>query len=408
MSGLIEVSQAGGANRTIGKADLLEALSRARAQVGAAWSPQKVDLVAGVSEQILKGRGLSAGPGVVHFAFWTRKGALRKLLADAQARLPADCLARPRGLVFHLPPQNVETVFLYSWVISYLAGNANLTRLPTSLGADMAALLDLFQTALADAGDVSQLFVRYPVSDDLNRALSAVSDARLVWGGNEKVRAFAPLPLRNGGKAVWFGDRRSLAMVHGPGLASLDANARRDLAERLHNDIFVFDQMACSSPQRLFVVGDPKLHGMAVSALMGDLAQTADARRSAPATGHVIRKMVAAMALSAEGMARAVTRHSNALTTVDTNSMAGHAPVGGGFLDVIYVAAPRDIYPALTEDVQTATHFGFSKDTLREFARDLPAFGVTRIVPVGQALDFDVIWDGYDLFAELTSLLRVA
>jgi len=298
-------------------------------------------------------------------------------------------------------------VFLYSWVISYLAGNANLTRLPTSLGGQMSGLLDLFQHALAACSDRSQFFVRYPVDGSTNRDLCAMSDARLVWGGDEKVRAFAPLPLRNGGKSLWFGDRRSLAIVRGAAIASLTAAERRDIAQRLHSDIFVFDQMACSSPLRLYVVGDEAAHGAATDALMADLSSAALSHGTAPPTGHVIHKMVASMAIAARGGGRHIMRHSNALTTLVKSGHFDTVPVGGGFLEVVFRGALEEIGRDLSENVQTAVHFGFEAVELERFAQGLPPFCVTRIVPVGQALDFDSVWDGYDLPAELTRLLRI-
>jgi hypothetical protein len=34
--------------------------------------------------------------------------------------------------------------------------------------------------------------------------------------------------------------------------------------------------------------------------------------------------------------------------------------------------------------------------------------GVSRWAPIGTALDFDFIWDGYDIPFELTRLIRVS
>src|ERR1700734_2938498 len=66
-----------------------------------------------------------------------------------------------------LPPQKVETVFLYSWALSYLAGNANIVRLPQAISTRMRAIVDLFLERLEAAGDESQLFVHYPSQGDL-------------------------------------------------------------------------------------------------------------------------------------------------------------------------------------------------------------------------------------------------
>ncbi len=404
---MIEVSQPGGGSRRVLLADFLPALAGARHRVVPAFDAGRVELVAALSSRILKLRPGRTSPGVTHFAYWTRRAALRAMAVDAAARTPLQCIARPRGVVFHLPPQNVETVFLYSWLISFLAGNANVTRLPTDLGADMEALLDMFIAALAETGDRSQFFVRYPVSEQTNREISASSDARVVWGGDAKVEAFSHLPLRKGGKSIWFGDRRSLALVDGSAVAGLDAAGRRELAGRLHNDIFVFDQMACSSPQRLYVVGDRAAHANALTAFMKDLSDEAIARGSLPASGHAIQKMVSSMGLAARGRVDQVTRYSNALTTVVAKRVDEYVVVGGGFLEIAFVPSLQAIHASLTEGTQTAVHFGFSSEALDAFARALPPYCLTRIVPIGQALNFDVVWDGYDLMTELTSLLRI-
>ena len=87
-----------------------------------------------------------------------------------------------------------------------------------------------------------------------------MSDGRVVWGGDAKVALFAPLPLRNGGKSIWFGDRFSFSTINGAAVDKLDDAAIKALAKKLHNDIFVFDQMACSSPHALYVVGEAADH----------------------------------------------------------------------------------------------------------------------------------------------------
>jgi hypothetical protein len=206
---------------------LLAKLDAARQSLAAPFAPQRVDLVASVAETLLGPRRSTASGPAAHFAFWTRRAALGKLAASFAARVPQHALARPRGLVFRLPPQNVETVFLYSWALAYLAGNANIVRLPHEISARMRAIVDLFLERLEAAGDESQLFVHYPSQGDLGAKISARSDARVVWGGDAKVALFAPLPLRNGGKSIWFGDRFSFSTISGAALDGLDDAALR-------------------------------------------------------------------------------------------------------------------------------------------------------------------------------------
>src|SRR5277367_837483 len=194
---------------------LMSRLGEARRGLSTPFVAERLDLVAAVAETLLDPRRATASGPAAHFAFWTRRAALTKLATSFAARLPDNTLARPRGLVFHLPPQNVETVFLYSWVLSYLAGNANIVRLPHEISARMRAIVDLFLERLQAAADETQLFVHYPSQGDLGAKISASSDARVVWGGDAKVALFAPLPLHNGGKSIWFGDRFSFTTISG-------------------------------------------------------------------------------------------------------------------------------------------------------------------------------------------------
>jgi hypothetical protein len=404
----ITINSPGGRALELAPDAFVARLTEARGQVEAPFSDARLALAAEVGTTILRRGGQQVSPAVVHFAYWTRSAALKRLAGEFRERLPSGCQARPIGLVFHLPPQNVETVFLYSWMLSYLAGNANVVRLPTALGEEMRSLLDLFLAAFERAGETSQLFVNYPSASDLSVRISAESDARIVWGGDAKVRAFADVPLRLGGKSVWFGDRFSLSALNGPALASLDAKGRRSLAEAFYNDVYVFDQMACSSPHVVYVAGDRNAHGEAVLALLQSVAEVAREKQVVPATGHAIRKMVEAFASAGRGDADSLYWGDNLLTAAEVVSPEHtERRVGGGYLEYRFIPHLEALEPVLREHHQTLTYFGFTRDEMFTFAGRRADPGLTRIVPVGQALDFDFVWDGYDLPRELTRLVRV-
>src|SRR5262249_26287043 len=154
---------------------------------------------------------------MAYFSHWIRRSAIRNLEASFNAGKAADTLCAPRGVVLHMPPRNVETIFLFSWVLSYLAGNMNVVRLPSQLSDAVMSAVELLATRLDGSG--THPFIRYEPSETVNAALSHCSDARIVWGGDEKVRTFERLPLRNGGKAIWFGDRYSYSVLSGRALA---------------------------------------------------------------------------------------------------------------------------------------------------------------------------------------------
>ncbi|HEX9168360.1 MAG TPA: acyl-CoA reductase [Roseiarcus sp.] len=388
---------------------LLTKLDEVRHRLAAPFAAERIDLVARVAETLLGPRRSTASGPAAHFAFWTRRAALSKLAASVAARVPPNTLARPRGLVFHLPPQNVETVFLYSWALSYLAGNANIVRLPHQISARMRAIVDLFLERLQDAGDDSQLFVHYPPQGDLGAKISALSDARVVWGGDAKVALFAPLPFRNGGKSIWFGDRFSFSTIKGEALEKLDEPALRALAKKLHNDVFVFDQMACSSPHALYVVGDAAEHSATVQRLLDASALEWTMDDPAGRVGHAIGKMTAAFYAAANGRASSVNwRNTNLTSFVASAPERQDLRVGGGFLGVVFVRALAEVASFIREADQTITYFGWERGEIEAVAASRTGPGVSRWAPIGTALDFDFIWDGYDIPFELTRLVRIS
>lgn len=405
---LITFFGANGAQTQIGTKALHERLETSRSHLVAPFAAERIDLVVSVSDAILK-RKDPISSFVKHFGFWTRRAALSRLKQDFSRRHLAQTLSRPRGLVFHLPPKNVETVFLYSWVLSFLAGNANVVRLPKEISADMRWICDLFLTVLATADDRSQWLIHYPSDSDLGQTISALSDARVVWGGDAKIKAFEAIPLRNGGKAIWFGDRFSLCVLDGGTVARQSAAERQDLAHRLFNDIFVFDQMACSSPHVLYVVGDAVRHLDGIKALLETLARVAADKGESPATGHQIAKMVQAFSSAAAGLSSEVSWRNSTLTSaVAAREERSEQRVGGGFLSVVFIPSLEVLNGFLRDHDQTVTHFGFPAEIIRKVAETHTALGVSRWTPVGSALDFDSVWDGYDLLFELTRLIRVA
>ena len=45
---------------------------------------------------------------------------------------------------------------------------------------------------------------------------------------------------------------------------------------------------------------------------------------------------------------------------------------------------------------RTVSYFGFTKDQLKYFLLNNNLLGIDRVVPIGKALEIDIIWDGYE------------
>lgn len=56
---------------------------------------------------------------------------------------------------------------------------------------------------------------------------------------------------------------------------------------------------------------------------------------------------------------------------------------------------------------QTLSHYGFGQDEMRSFVALLNGRGINRIVPIGNALMFNRIWDGNDLLQAFTRKVTI-
>ena len=253
------------------------------------------------------------------------------------------------------------------------------------------------------------MFLHYPSQGDLGGEISARSDARVVWGGDAKVALFAPLPLRNGGKSIWFGDRFSFSTINGSALETLDEPALRVLAKKLHNDVFVFDQMACSSPHAVYVVGAAATHAAAVRRLLDASALEWTMEDPKAHIGHAIGKMTAAFYAAGNGRASSVNWQN---THPDQHrgeraGASGYSGRRGLPQHRLHPLARRGAWLHPRGD-QTITYFGWSAGRSKRSPHPASAPACRAGRRLGTALDFDFVWDGYDIPFELTRLIRVS
>jgi hypothetical protein len=404
----VDVYRGNGSFQPLPLPDLLDQLDRCRANVVAPFSPERIAIITELSARLLADRRIVERPALAYFAHWTRRSAIRDLASRFQATMASDTLAAPRGVVFHIPPKNVETIFLFSWISSYLVGNANIVRLPSGCAAPIMCAVDVL-VELTSSRRTSELFICYPAQASVNEAVSRSSDVRIVWGGDEKIRAFESLPLRNGGKSLWFGDRYSYAVIFGDALPSAGTSEQTTLAKSLATDIFTFDQMGCSSPHKIYVVGNPEDHGPGIVSLVEAVRSEAHRRGVQIPASHAIRKFTEALVLAGTERGTSIpSRSAELISVVVPHLRRAEDRVGGGFIVIEFISKMADLLEVVRPSDQTLSHYGFGKADLVDFAKVATLTGISRIVPIGQALSFDSVWDGYDLLRELTRTIRVA
>lgn len=371
----------------------------------------QLDFAAALSRALTSSPASRQHPELMALGFWLRPAHLRRLV-DRVLSDHAHTVLQPRGLGLHIAPGNVDTIFVYSWMLSLLCGNRSIVRLSSRPSEQTTLLLAMLQPLLEDpawrAVARSVAFVRYAHDDAITARLSARCDLRVVWGGDATVQAVRAVPLPAHATELCFPDKFSLTLLRADAVADAEGPALAALARALANDAYTFGQQACSSPRLVLWLGDQAQTERARSRLWPPVE--AAARQMAHGLGMAdhLNTAVAVdlLALQADvhiAPGPALVRR----VWLDNPAVHAEAHGGGGLFHEAGLATLDDLPPLLSRRVQTVSHHGFSRDELLQFCRRHTLRGIDRMVPVGQALAFGPVWDGTDLWRAFTREIDV-
>jgi hypothetical protein len=363
------------------------------------------------SRRLLKPDLARRHPELGSLGFFLRKGELSRAVERLGDGVGGNRRA-PRGLVLHFPPANVDTIFVYSWALSALAGNHNIVRVSARSAGAAQTVLEALNDVLAGAHPTiaqTQRMVTYDRDDAVTGALIGACDLRVLWGGDESVNLLRKYPVRPLARDLAFPDRSSFAAISVPGWQAATPAQRRAATDGFANDLYWFDQAACSSPRDLFWVGDAAAAEEAKAEFAALLAEVVGQRGWTVDPAMAVEKYVATYGLAATGAATRVAFTGNAVANVE---LAGLDEVqrhwlGAGTICHVTIGSLAELAPAIQRKDQTLSHFGFTMSELADFVTTLAGRGIDRIVPFGQALTFAGIWDGFDLLHEFTRIITI-
>jgi hypothetical protein len=150
------------------------------------FAPERLAFVHALGRAIMNSREARALPELVALGFWARPASVQQMIPLAD---DADLIRLARGLAFHIAPANVDTIFVYSLLLSVLAGNRNIVRISTKESEQTGLLLRLIGEVLAEADPATReslAIVRYGADRATNDYLSLLCDLRLVWAATQR------------------------------------------------------------------------------------------------------------------------------------------------------------------------------------------------------------------------------
>jgi len=371
-----------------------------------------LNFLSDLSKSIIRNPFYKAEPSFISLGFWLRKSNMKRILSENSYITGIDSfVVKPIGKVFHLCPSNVDTMFIYSLVLALLAGNKNVVRISSKLENDLIfRLFDLFNSLLEKEKYKSLTdyinVVSYERSNKLNEEISSNVNGRIIWGGDETVNQFKKFATKPKVKDLYFTDKVSLSIINLVDISKFN-NSVDDIVTNLYNDIYTFNQKGCSSPHSLFIVGLTidkkeileriyiKISEMAEAKYQEDISSIASLKLNQSVVDIIEEKIVKTM------------NSSNYITFSELSSNEIPHSCGAGYLYYKLVDTLEGVIPFINAKTQTITYTGLNNLEIKEFLNKIDVETVDRIVPIGKALDFDYIWDGYNIFMEMLSFKSV-
>lgn len=341
-------------------------------------------------------------------AFLLRPSHLKKI--EEEVSRPTSRLGR--GLIFQIPPANMPTVFMYGFLFSLLSGNGNIIRISSRIAEETKPILALL-TALWQQPDYTPLqqenaFVFYEKDDAVTAYFSSLCNGRILWGNDRTIRHLRQIPLPPQALELIFPDRYSLALIQASCVIEATEAELKTAAYQFYNDTYEADQNGCSSPRTVIWLGDPHT---AQQAACRWWAQVAHISEKYPLTAaktmlKYTQMWEASLSLPIRG---SLHKYTNRLYVYSLPTLPRDISILNGTCGYFYeTALPRtaDIWPYISPKIQTLTVLGLSPKTIRNELIQQRVSGIDRIVPFGQALIMDTVWDGINIIDTLSRYLR--
>lgn len=341
--------------------------------------------------------GMREFPEVVALGYWLRKANVKQMQLAFEKETVGK-FVRARGTVFHIAPSNVDTIFVYSWMLSLLAGNRNIIRISSK--TEINLLLQVIIEEIKNFEKISKqtIICTYEHEEAVGEVISLACHTRVIWGGDQTVKTIRQIPLAPLANELAFPDRFSLAVLNSEQVELLDDNALDTLVDKFYNDVFWFDQLACSSPRLVVWIGEKS------ERFWQAFEAKVQAKQYELVAATQVLKYTTSLLLATEQEVHQVTHaaYFSRIQLEDVSADIRERHCGGGLFYEYEAVELKQVANIIIDKDQTITYFGFEQAQLIRLIKEIVTRGIDRIVPIGQALDFHGLWDGQRFLTSFT------
>lgn len=360
-----------------------------------------------LSEALIKDTQSRNYPDLIALGFWLRQANLNKLLAPYQTN---DFFRQPLGLVFHSAPANVDSLFVYSGILSLLCGNKNVIRLSSRSGGSTGVLIEKIRSiaqAFPQQNARFQLVQCSYDSPELNNLIGTI-DGRVLWGSDQAIQAQRQLVMPAHARELSFGHKFSLCLLGAASLLKADEAQFQQLLQLFYRDQLTFSQQGCSSAKAVIWLGDAVQVQQAQQRFWPAFTELVAQKQPLNASEQYQALANAQQLIMSSNMQLSLTQQQ----TISRITVAKLEPIfiqqhqGCGLFLEITLAEMQLLNPMLTQAHQTLTVWGVDPTLLKNWLNTVHT-GIDRVLPIGQALSFHPKWDGKDLIDQFSRKINL-
>lgn len=366
-----------------------------------------------LSLMILQNKECKEYSDIVTFAFWCRKASLTGI----KEQYKNDKIRLGRGIVFHITPSNVPINFAYSLVAGLLAGNLNIVK----VSSKEFKQVDLIRNCISKLLENEQFnflsdyinIIKYANEKETTDYISNLCDVRIIWGGDDTINEIRKSLLKPKAFDVTFTDRYSICLINADKYINeeySDLESPIRIGKYFYNDVYLFDQNACTSPHLILWYGNKENIEKAKNtfwSILYDIVK--DKYEIQPSS--VIDKYTALCDCSIKLsditieslIDNRIMRIKLETLPEDIDTFKQHS----GYFFEYTINKLDDLSNIINRKYQTLSYYGFKKEQLEILMLKISPLGIDRIVPIGKSLDFSLTWDGYDLINSLSRELII-
>ncbi len=363
-----------------------------------------------LSKNLFSSKDLRKYNDIASFAFWCRKSNLEKINKD----YINNNFSLGRGLAFHITPSNVPTNFAFSFGLGLLSGCSNIVRIPSvkykQVEIICSEIFNLLNENKYKELSLMNKFITYKKNEKITEHISLMSNARLIWGGDNTIAELKKARTKPRCIDICFSNRYSFTLISSKYLNSLKLEELKIVAKKFYNDAFILNQNACSSPYLIVWIGSEENTKKSQLLFWREIFEIVI--KTNPIEGSEIMEKFRHLCKTSIEFDQDldIDWNNNMIYRLNLKKLSKDIykfKFRSGFFFEHTTNDIDNIWEIINEKYQTITYLGINPDKIFNSLNKKNVLGIDRIVPIGKALSIGHIWDGFDIISSLSRKVSI-